>query len=115
KESIIEKEAAEISAEVDKIKKEKEILEKELESILDNQKFIEPDNYDYEDSPLEWWEQLNLKSNPFPNTNGLTSIDENLYEKILVGTEPFQWMLKKLSTSSLDFFDKGYLIEGALG
>ncbi|MBI1938825.1 MAG: hypothetical protein HYS25_11975 [Ignavibacteriales bacterium] len=115
KEQIIKEREPELIAEIENKKKEKELLDKELSSILEEMVFEEPITYDLSTSPLEWWEELNLIKNPFPSSNGFSLIDENLFEKILVDTAPFQWMLKKLSTNTFDFWGKGFLIDGALG
>lgn len=115
KEQIIKQREPELMAEIEIKKRQREVLDKELISILDELVFEEPISYDISNSQLEWWEELNLTKNPFPSSNGFSMIDENLFEKILVDTSPFQWMIKKLSTNSFDFFGKGFLVEGALG
>lgn len=115
KEQIIQEREPELLAEIEQKKQERDILDKELVSILDTMNYEEPTSYDLSESPLEWWEELNLSENPFPNSNGFSMIDEKLYEKILVDTAPYQWMLKKLSTNVDDLFGKGFLVDGALG
>ena len=115
KEQIIKQKEPELMADIEHMRKEKERLDKELVSILDTMEFEEPISYDLSESPLEWWEELNLSKNPFPNSNGFSMIDEKLYDKILVDSKPFQWMLKKLYSDNVDLFGKGFLIAGALG
>ncbi|HOI30991.1 MAG TPA: hypothetical protein PLZ15_14695 [Melioribacteraceae bacterium] len=115
KKDIIQKREPELIAEIEKKKLEKDQLDKEIFSILDDIVFEEPNENELGVNSLEWWEELNLISNPFPSSNGFSMIEENLFERILVGTEPFQWMWKKLTTNTFDFFGKGFLVEGALG
>lgn len=89
---------------------------KRLPSLLDDRDYEEPSDIPTIDYSKEWWEELNLKSNPFPGPlEGFHMIDKSLYNAIAVETEPIRWMMSKLNTNTLDFFHKGYLVSGEFG
>lgn len=117
KKSILEEKSEEIEAEKRREEenwnariKVKEEEYKRLPSILDDQDFDEPDEPPEVDETKEWWEDLNLRANPFPSLQGFLMIDKSLYDDIAVETEPIQWMLKKLRRDDFDIFHKGYLV-----
>jgi hypothetical protein len=115
KEQFIKTREPELLEAIENIKRKKESLEKDLESILDDMEFNEPESYSVDLTTTEWWEDLGLTNDPFPTTNGFSSINEDLFEKIVVDTFPFQWLIKKIRESKFDFFNRGTLVGGALG
>ncbi|HMN24807.1 MAG: hypothetical protein IT276_08390 [Ignavibacteriaceae bacterium] len=110
KEQFIKTREPELLEAIENIKKEKESLEKDLESILDDMEFDEPESYSVDLTTTDWWEDLGLTNDPFPTTNGFSAIDENLFEKIIVDTYPFQWLIKKIREKKYDFFNRGTLL-----
>jgi hypothetical protein len=104
-----------INEQTEEIRAKKEKIESEIKSILDPIDFEEPDYYEEKGDKFEWWENLDLISNPFPNTNGLSSIENGLFDKILVELEPYRWMLKKINQPLTDLWGKGFFVEGDLG
>ena len=94
----------------DKVKKE--VIEQERESILQGvESTLFPSVLDAADSkepelkpspaetPLLWWQELNLESDPFPSEEGLADISDQYYDEIVCRTEIFGKYLELLSMS----------------
>ena len=87
-----------------------------LPSILDDVDFEEPEKPPQRDQITTWWEDLNLKDNPFPcGLDGFSMIDKSLYQQIIVETGPILWALNKLEKDPSDIFHKGFLLAGEFG
>jgi hypothetical protein len=100
---------------VEEIRLKKEEYRK-LPSILEDVEFEEPENIHTEDETIEWWQQLNLKENPFPGAlEGLSLLDKSLFDEIIVTTQPIKWALQKLSSGRYDFFNQALLLGGDFG
>ena len=99
----------------DLIDKKKEEYRK-LPSILDDKDIEEPEELPKEVGEKEWWEDLNLKENPFQGPlDGFFLIDKSLYDEIIVETPPIQWALRLLQKDKIDIFHRGYLLGGEFG
>ncbi|MEH6542915.1 MAG: hypothetical protein V7721_03145 [Porticoccaceae bacterium] len=96
--------------------KEKEEALAVIPSILDEEIISEPEfNPDIEDLK-SWWERFYLKENPFPgNKDGLSKIDESLYEQIVVKTKPYRSLLSRIEKSDASIFDTAYMLVGDFG
>ena len=89
---------------------------RKLPSILDDVDFTEPEELPQKDETKEWWEELNLKENPFPGPlDGFFNIDKSLYDEIIVETPPIQWALDRIRRDRIDVFHKGFLLGGDFG
>ena len=78
--------------------------------------FDEPEELPKEDEIREWWEELNLRENPFPGPlDGFFLIDKSLYDEIIVETQPIQWALNNVKKEQIDIFHKGFLLGGESG
>jgi hypothetical protein len=87
-----------------------------LPSILDDRDFSEPEELFQRDETREWWEELNLRENPFPGPlDGFFLINKSLYDEIIVETPPILWALNKITKEEIEFFHKGYLLGGEFG
>jgi len=87
-----------------------------LPSILDDTEFEEPSAPVIQDMATTWWEDLNLKENPFLGSlDGFGNIDRSLHEQLIVETPPIKWALDKLDRNPNDIFHKGYLLAGDFG
>ncbi|MBL4796041.1 MAG: hypothetical protein JKY50_01365 [Oleispira sp.] len=94
-------------------KKQDELLA--FPSILDEREIEEPEYFPELEDTKSWWERFYLKGNPFPgNKDGLSKVDESLYEKIVVKTQPYQTFLKKID-SVTSIFDTAYMLVGDFG
>lgn len=104
------------SKEIESLISQKEEEYRRLPSILEDKDFKEPEYIAKRDRTSYWWEDLNLKENPFPGPlDGLYMIDKSLYQSIIVETAPILWALDKLESPSLDIFHRGYLLAGEFG
>jgi len=118
--------------EKDKIKEEviaeateeiQEAIEKKTEeylsvpSILDAEEIEEPSvtSTPQLQSQQEWWEQLNLKANPFPRQEGLSQIPTDMYETVVVKTQIFKTYTNRAKHNIEDLFYKGKLLIGDAG
>jgi hypothetical protein len=89
---------------------------KKLPSILEDSNFEEPQEVESGVEKKEWWQELNLKENPFPGAlEGLSSLNKSLFNEIIVETQPIEWALKKLSSKRYDFFHQAILLGGEFG
>lgn len=128
------KEEIEGLKEIDKIERQLEWVKKEhtkeiddliiqkreeyrrLPSILDDVSFDEPQKPPQPRKVTTWWEDLNLKDNPFPGPlDGFSMIDKSLYQDIIVETDPIRWAMNHLERNQSDIFHKGFLLAGEFG
>ena len=87
-----------------------------LPSILDDLDFDEPEELHKREEAKEWWEELSLKEDPFPGAlDGFSLIDKSFYDEIVVETPPIHWALNKIDKAQVDFFHRGYLLDGEFG
>lgn len=115
REKVVEESVDIIKSREEEIEKSIEEKKKELDSILDTMDYNEPMSFSDVDVEKEWWEILDLKTNPFPSTNGFASLDKSIFEEILVESRPFKWFSAKLVHGLKGVWNHGYLIAGALG
>lgn len=86
-----------------------------LPSVLDEGGIEEPEfNPEIEDRKT-WWERFYLQSDPFPRKDGLSAISTDLYEEIIIKTEPFQRILSLLKSNPDALFHTGSLLVGDYG
>ena len=86
-----------------------------LPSVLDEGEIEEPAfNVEVEERK-SWWERFYLESNPFPRKDGLQAIPPELYEEIVVKTEPFSQLQSDLSKDPNCLFNTGRLLAGNFG
>jgi hypothetical protein len=64
---------------------------------------------------LVWWERLGLFGDPFPTVDGLSEIDENYYDSLVLKTAIFQKYLRLTTMSPNELLNKTYLITGEFG
>ena len=87
-----------------------------LDSILESEEKIEEPKIEPEAEEVkQWWERFYLKENPFPRTDGLSRIPEDLYERIIIKTKPFQETLNGLAKNTEYLFATGFLLVGGYG
>ena len=102
--------------EIDDLITQKRDEYRRLPSILDDVDFEEPPKPPQRGKVTTWWEDLNLKDNPFSGPlDGFSMIDESLYQHIIVETNPIRWALNKLERDPSDIFHKGFLLAGEFG
>jgi len=115
-EKLIEWVKRERTKEIDDLILQKKEDYRRLPSILDDADFDEPEELPKEDETKDWWEELNLRENPFPGPlDGFSLIDKSLYDEIIVETPPIQWALNKVKQEQVDIFHKGFLLGGEFG
>jgi len=115
-EKLIELVEREHAKEIDDLILQKKEEYRRLPSILDDVDFDEPEELPKEDETKEWWEELKLRENPFPGPlDGFSLINKSLYDEIIVETQPIQWALNKVKKEQVDFFHKGFLLDGDFG
>ena len=86
-----------------------------LPSIIDVGPIPEPEyNPDIEAETL-WWERLYLKDNPFPRKDGLSDIDKDLYESVIVKTAPFIKVLNATRDDATYILKTAFLLVGDFG
>ncbi len=106
-----QKEFVELQKQIDAKRDEYE----SLPSVLDSNPANEPDfNPEVEDIK-PWWERFYLRSDPFPQKDGLSSISKDLYESVIIKTEPFQKTLSNLQKNPNYLFHSGFLLVGDYG
>jgi hypothetical protein len=86
-----------------------------LPSILDKADLPEPEFDPTVDEIKPWWERFYLKGNPFPRKDGLSDISTNLWESVLIKTNPFQNTLSNLQRNPNYLFNSGFLLVGDYG
>ena len=101
--------------ELDRKLKQKQDEYDSLPSVLDETEHPEPDFDPAIEEVKTWWERFYLKSNPFPRKDGLSSIEKDLYESVVVKTNPFKQMLGTLSRSPDCLFNTAFLLLGGFG
>jgi hypothetical protein len=116
---LLEQIKKERTKEIDELIEQKKEEYRSLPSVLDHEDFSEPEIVTPQRTSREWWEQLNLRENPFPGPlDGLFLVDKSIYDEIIVETPPIQWALRKLdsiSNGNMDIFHRGYLLGGEFG
>jgi hypothetical protein len=86
-----------------------------LPSVLDQEVIVEPDfNPDVEEIK-QWWERFYLTGDPFPLKDGLSAISKDLYEQVIIKTEPFLRTLSNLQRDPGYLFHSGFLLVGDYG
>jgi len=111
--NIISKEKAQ---EIDSLieQKKKEYLS--LPSILDYEEIPEPEAIISQPAKTEWWEELNLRTNPFAGPlDGLFQVDKELFDEIIVRTPLIEWATTQLQHEGDSLFHKGFLLGGDFG
>lgn len=104
------------SKEIEDLISQKEEAYRRLPSILDDHKFEEPEHIIQPTRRTDWWEDLNLRENPFPGPlDGFYMIDKSLYQSIIIETRPILWALEKLESPMPDIFHRGFLLAGEFG
>ena len=87
-----------------------------LPSILDEEDFEEPEEPTQTKKESEWWDDINLRDNPFQGSlDGFSTIDKTIHEQIIVETPPIKWALEQLGKDSIVIFHKGFLLDGEFG
>jgi hypothetical protein len=87
---VVQEQTQEIQEIIDKKKEEYEMIP----SVLDISDFEEPDipeqQLESEERFVPWWKRLKLSGDPFPTQEGLASIADNLYERVVYKTSIFE-------------------------
>jgi hypothetical protein len=84
-----------------------------LPSVLDRPlEEAEPDFDPATDDRKSWWERFYLKDNPFRSQSGLTQIDRELYDQVVVRTAPFDDILSRLQKDESCLFQTAFLLAG---
>lgn len=87
-----------------------------LPSILDDSDFEEPQQTIEIIKNNEWWEDLNLRDDPFSGPlDGFSTLDKSLYQQIIVETPPIKWAENKLNKDETSIFHKSFLLAGEFG
>ena len=103
KQEIIEEEALEIEEAIER-KKEEYFL---VPSILDEEEYEEPSEELESGAEAEyvpWWQVLKLSGDPFPTQDGIASIADDLWEKIVYKTPVFHKYLILARKSPSELF-----------
>lgn len=100
--------------------KKQEIVDKKQEyeaipSILDSEHDEEPQINPEVEEVKPWWQRFYLKADPFPEKAGLGLIPEELYERVIIKTKPFQDTLSSLQRNPNYLFHTGFLLVGGYG
>jgi hypothetical protein len=120
-----EQKKAEYEQEIAEKKAEKNKQLKEIESEIENiseiigseESLVEVTENDFiDDKHMEWWERINLSSDPF-NSSGLRYIKKDDYDDILVDNDGILYAknFRKGIDHSTFSLEKNYLILGGLG
>jgi hypothetical protein len=95
---------------------EKQAEYEALPSVLDRPlEDPEPDFDPATDDRKSWWERFYLKDNPFRSQSGLTQIDRDLYDQVVVRTAPFDDILSRLQKDESCLFQTAFLLAGGYG
>jgi len=87
-----------------------------LPSVLDRPlEEPEPDFDPTTDDRKSWWERFYLRDNPFRSQSGLTQIDRDLYDQVVVRTAPFDDILSRLQKDEGCLFQTAFLLAGGYG
>lgn len=62
-----------------------------------------------------WWDRLGLFGNPFPTVDGLSKIDEQFYDSLVLRTPVFQSYLELVTGNPDEILNKTYLLVGEFG
>jgi len=122
------KKEKEIASKIEKPLKQ-EYVEKERKLISQYEKFESTIDRFLESSELElpkikeseiihrdiWYEELNLRDDPFPSFIALEGIDENLYEEIIVKTQIFHDFDQLVNDLPDSMKRRSYLVYGEMG
>jgi hypothetical protein len=86
-----------------------------LPSVLDQEEIEEPDYNPEVEDIKPWWERFYLTADPFPLQDGLSAISKDLYEQVIIKTEPFRRTLSNLRRDPNCLFHSGFLLAGDYG
>lgn len=112
----IAQKAEETLADLQKRIDEKQAEYESLPSVLDEPDAINEPDFDPDaDLQQAWWERFSLRANPFPGKDGLTLVDKELYEEVVVKTKPFKDILARLSRDGTCLFNTAFLLAGGFG
>jgi hypothetical protein len=103
---------------LEELNKKIQLAQSEYDSfptVLDYEEVSEPEFDPDTEAVKQWWERFYLKENPFPQKDGLSQIDESLYEAVLVKTRPFRECLGSLKANQNHLFDAAFLLCGDSG
>lgn len=106
-----ETELSDLNREIEKKQSDYESLPSVLDNIRAEEPVFDPEIEDVK----QWWERFYLIANPFPRKDGLSAIDEDLYEKAVVKTEPFLHLQKELRRNDCCLFNTAFLLSGDFG
>jgi len=66
--------------------------------------------------PFDWYKKINLVSNPFPSSDGLENIKEEMFEDIIYPTKIIQTFKEKITSNEIsDLINKTIGIYGSFG
>ncbi|OUS13553.1 hypothetical protein A9Q89_02610 [Gammaproteobacteria bacterium 53_120_T64] len=116
----------EIRDETTLLEEKKKTVEEELKakqdeslsfnSVLDSEVFAEPEFNPEIEYVKQWWERFYLKKDPFPgNKDGLSRIEESLYEEVVSKSQPYIELLNKLERNPDYLFHTSHLLIGDFG
>ena len=94
---------------------EKQKVYEAFPSVLDSAPLEEPEFDPKIELTKPWWERFYLRGNPFPQKDGLSTIDQDLYEEIVVKTQPFRETLSVLEQDKDYLFNTAFLLLGDFG
>lgn len=84
-------------------------------SILDLGEQPEPSFDPQIENTRPWWQRFYLKADPFPRKDGLSDIDEDMYDEVIVRTKPFEEALSALERNPRFLFNTAFLLAGDYG
>jgi hypothetical protein len=67
------------------------------------------------DARKSWWERFYLRDNPFRGQSGLNHIAHDLYDQVVVRTQPFDDILTRLKRDDGCLFNTAFLLTGGFG
>lgn len=86
-----------------------------LPSVLDKQSIPEPAFDPQVENVKRWWERFYLRADPFARKDGLSSVPQEMYDLVIVKTDPFQKTLGALQSAPEYLFHTGFLLVGDFG
>lgn len=111
---IVEAKKQELSALDEELRQKQEEYDA-LPSVLDEESFPEPDFDPVVEDVKPWWERFYLKANPFPRKDGLSAVDNQLYDSVVVKTGPFTNVMGQLHRNPDLLFNTAFMLTGSFG
>lgn len=100
---------------MEKFKSELDLLP-ESASLEVLEEYVDPISEDSgNEKKRDWWEMLELESNPFPSSLGLDEIEVSKYSEIVVSTSLISSYLDKMTNNPQDLLGKNILLIGEHG